>query len=159
MGTRQSIRRIGGPSDAEKNLVAAVVIDNPGEITGKQVAGLAKALRRSPAAIKSMIEDAREKFQGNAGRYVDIHMQATEAALRRGSDRSLETATKAAQWAVERSSGQGVRVIDPKVAAGEAGPAGPRIMIGIKIGSVDQPQTEIPIDATVTEVEPDAPAE
>jgi len=152
VGTRQSVRRAGAPSTAEKNLVAAVVLDNPGEIKPSQINGLAKALRRSPAAVKSMIEDARAKFQGNAGRYVEVHMQATEAALRRGSDRALEVATKAAQWAIERSSGEGARVLDPKVEAGESGSKGPRIMIGIKVGSVDSPNTEIPIDATITEL-------
>lgn len=154
MGTRQTVRRIGTPSVAEKNLVAAVVIDNPGELKPSQITGLAKALRRSPAAIQSMIEDAREKFQGNAGRYVDIHIASTEAALKNGSVAGLEVAQKGAQWAIERASGAGQRVLDPKVGAGESGPTGPRIIVGIRIGSVDQPKgvTEIPIEATATEV-------
>lgn len=152
MGTRQSLhRRTGVPSVAEQNLVTALVLDSPTEVKPGQVMALAKALRRSPAAIKSMIEKAQESFRSKAQRYVDVHMEATELALAGGTVAGLEVAQKGAQWALERMSGEGVRLIEPKPGQGEGGPAGPRVMIGIQLGGLDATKPP-PVDATITEV-------
>ena len=107
MGTRQSLhRRTGGPSVAEQNLVTALVLDSPTEVKPSQVTALAKALRRSPAAIKGMIEKAQESFRSKAQRYVDVHMEATELALAGGTVAGLEVAQKGAQWALELSTAE-----------------------------------------------------
>lgn len=152
MGTRQSLhRRTGGPSVAEQNLVTALVLDSPTEVKPSQVTALAKALRRSPAAIKGMIEKAQLSFREKAERYVDIHITATERALENGSIAGLEVAQKGSQWALERMSGEGVRVIEPKPGQGEGGPAGPRVLIGIQLGGLDATKPP-PIDVTATEV-------
>jgi len=150
MGTRQSLyKRTGSLTVAEKNLVAAVALDQPGEMKPAQVNALATALRRSKDAVRSMIEDAKAQFQGNAGRYVEIHKAATEAALVQGSVAGLEVAQKGAQWALERVSGEGTRVIDK--AAAESGPVGPRVMIGIKVGGTDTNKAAA-VDVTAVEV-------
>lgn len=155
MGTRQSLRRAGGPSVAEQNLVTALVLDSPTEVKPSQVTALAKALRRSPAAIKGMIERAQLSFREKAERYVEVHMEATERALRHGSVNGLEVAQKGAQWALERMSGEGVRVIEPKPGQGEGGAVGPRVLIGIKVGgikandeTIDVTATEVPVEVT-----------
>ena len=146
MGTRTSLKkagvpsrptpkRVGGITDAERNLVAQVVLDQPAEVTPAQVNGLARALRRSKAAIKTLIEDAQESFRENAGFYVDAHRKATESALTHGSIAGLEVAQKGAQWAIERMSGEGARIIEPKVEGGNQG--GPRVMVGIRVGGLD----------------------
>lgn len=124
-----------------------VVMDQPGELKPSQINGLAKALRRSKDAVKSMIEDAQEKFRANADFYVETHKAATQAALNMGSVAGLEVATKSSQWAMERISGEGARIVEK--AGAEAGPAGPRVMIGIRVGGIDATK---PVDVTATEV-------
>lgn len=150
MGTRTSLKRSGGISDAERNFVAQIVLDQPGELTPSQVHGLSKALRRSKGVIKNLIEDAQEQFRSNAGRYVDVHMQATEAALSSGSVAGLEVAQKGAQWAMERLSAEGARIIEPKVEG--AAQAGPRVLIGIRVGAIDAAKPAETVDVTATEV-------
>ena len=121
------LKRMGVPTKADKALVAQVVLDQPAEITPAQITGLAKTLRRSKDAIKQMIEEARENFVAGAERYVEIHREATEAALADGDN---EQALKGAQWALQNISAEGVRVVEKTVEAS----SGSRIMIGIKLG-------------------------
>lgn len=149
MGTRQSLKRVGSLTLAEKNVVAALVSDSPREISPNQVTALAKALRRSKSAIKSAIEDAQAEFHGSAGRYVEIHQQATEAALKNGSVAGLEAAMKGSQWAIERIAHDGARIVEAK--GGETQAAGPRVLIGIKVGGLDATK-DVPVDVTATEV-------
>jgi len=148
MGTRQSLKRVGPLTVAEKNLVAQVVLDQPGELRPSQINGLARALRRSKEAVRSMIEEAQEAFRANASRYVEVHMKATEEALAHGSMDGKEIAMKGAQWAIERMSGEGARIIEPKVT--DAGQGGPRVMIGIRVGGVDATKEPV-IDVSATE--------
>lgn len=151
MGTRQTVRRAGIPTIAEENLVTALVLDSPVELNSKQVNGLAKALRRPVSTVRTMIEKAQTKFRSKAERYVEVHLEATEAALRRGTDRSLEVATKASQWAIEKMSGEGARIIEPAAVVGP-GQLGPRVMIGVKIGGMKHNDAQPTIDVTAEEV-------
>ena len=137
-------KRKGGITEAEKSLVAQVVLDQPREMTPRQVNGLAVALRRSKEVVKGLVEEARENFVSAAPRYVDIHRQATEQALSYGSVAGLDIAAKSSQWYLERVSEDGVHIVDKP----ESGPKGSRIMIGIKVGNIDaQVETiEIPTE-------------
>jgi hypothetical protein len=135
---------------AEKDVVAAVVADSPREVSEKQVTALATALRRPKAAIKAAIDNAQGDFQAAAGRYVEIHMEAIESALRDEDVKGREIAMKGAQWAIERLAHEGSRVIE-KAAAGPS-ESGPRIQIGIRLGGIDATNESKAIEATVIEV-------
>jgi hypothetical protein len=145
VATRKSTKRIGPITDAERELVAQVVLDQPGELRPAQVNGLATALRRSKTAIKELIDDAQSKFRANADFYVDMHRKAVQRAH---NDGNQDAAMKGAQWAMERLSAEGSHIIEPKVA--EQGGQGPRVMIGIKVGGLDA--TKEPIEVIATEV-------
>lgn len=133
---KRATKRLGGTTQAEANLVAALVADQPREMTNQQVSSLAKVLRRSKDTTKALIEDARADFASKAPRYVEIHAQATEQALANGDAKSLEVAAKASQWAIAAMSQDGIRVVEKA----EAGPTGMRIMVGVSMGGVrDQP--------------------
>lgn len=159
VGTRESVRTVAAPgafepkakrkgkvSEAERALVAQFVADQPAAITTAQVAALAKLTRRSKEVIQGLIADAREGFLAAAPRYAEIHKQATEAALAAGSVGGLEVALKGSQWALERATYDGMGVIEK--AKGGGGDSGPRILIGIRVGAVDNPNTVIPISVT-----------
>lgn len=135
-------KRQGGVTKPEKDLVAAFVQDQPREITESQVNGLARTLRRSKDVTKRLIEDARERFVDSAGRYVDIHMQAAEAALVNGDAKSLEVASKAAQWALTNIGAEGTRIVDKPSAETNT----PKVLIGIKIGGVNSSAPVITVD-------------
>lgn len=145
MGTRQLaqprkriFRRHGTATKAEKAFVAQFIADQPTAITPQQERSLAKTMRRSKDLIRSMIEEARENFVAGAQDYVDIHKQATAGALR---TMDFDAALKGSQWALEHISAEGARIVDPPKAM--TGPTGPRIQIGIKVGGIDSPVTEI----------------
>ncbi len=95
-----------------------------------QVTALAKVLRRSTDDAKKLIEDAKDVLINNTKRYATIHMQATEDALTEGSAKSLDVATKAAQWALENIAEGATRVVE------KAAPAatGTKVMVGIQFG-------------------------
>lgn len=147
MGTRQSIKRSGGLTEPEKALITAVVLDQPGEMRPAQVTHLAKALRRSTEVVKQVIEGAQDKFRENADFYVQSHRDAVADALANGDAKSLGVAAAASQWAIERISAEGTRIIEKSNA--ESGNHGPRVMIGIQVGGLDA--TKAPA-VTVTEV-------
>lgn len=123
-------RRMSIVTKAEKRLVDQFVRDLPHEITERQVTALSTLLERPRASVKRIIEDARERFAASAGKYVDIHMQATEGALVKGD---FEVAAKASQWALTNISGEGARVVDRP---DDTGPAQPKVLIGIKLGGL-----------------------
>lgn len=123
------IKRQGSITKAEKALIAQVVMDSPAEITPRQVNALATATRRSRQAIKKCIEDARDNFAASAGDYVEIHKEATMAALLKGDN---EQALKGSQWALTNISAEGARVVEKTVVA----PSGSKIQIGIKLGGI-----------------------
>lgn len=129
---KKVFKRAGSPSQPEKALVAQFVLDQPRELTNGQISGLARTLRRSKDVVKKLIDEARDNFVANAGRYVDIHIAATEGALSEGDH---EVAAKAAQWAMEHTSAEGSRIVEKA----QTGPVGSRIQIGIKVGGIDAP--------------------
>jgi len=119
----------------ERDAVAAIVMDFPGPLSATQEQALGVTLRRTPAAVKLLIEEAREKFASKAGRYVEIHAEATEAALKTGSVAGFDTALRSSQWAIERMSQDGARIVD-KATAQEGGQ---KIVIGIQMGGITPP--------------------
>lgn len=128
--TRAKPKRTGSITQAEKEFVSKFVMDQPAEIAPVQVNALARVLRRSKEAVRSMVEEARENFVAGAGRYVEIHRQATEAALSNGDPKSLEVAARSAQWALTNISAEGSRIVDK--ASTES--SGSKIYIGVKVG-------------------------
>lgn len=143
--TRKAFKRGAVISKAEKEIVANIVHEQTADMTPQQVKALAIVLKRTPELIKNEIALARDTFVGRAGRYVDIHLAATESALETGDN---EQAIKASQWAVSNISGEGTRIIDrPNTEA-----TGSRVMIGIKVGGVDAPDiTTISIPSQTTD--------
>ena len=131
-------KRGGSPTKAEKELVAQFVLDQPAEVTPRQVNALAKVLRRSKELTKQLIEDAKDNFVESAGRYVEIHREAVEAALLNGDSKSLEVAVKGSQWAIESLSSDGTRIVEqPNVDSG-----GVKVMVGIKLGGMNADKVE-----------------
>jgi hypothetical protein len=138
----------GGPlTKPEKDLIAAVVLDQPREMQAPQISSLAHGLRRSKDAVKAAIEDARGEFLGRAGRYVQIHAETTEAALANGDAKSLEVAARSSQWAIERISVDGMQIVERPTDA----PTGARIFIGLSLGGTKDPITTIEIPTPVIE--------
>lgn len=134
------IKKGGRPSKEEKQMVAQVVLENPGPIEPAQVQALSKLMHRSKDAIKKMVEEARDNFVEKAKDYVDIHHMATVAAL---SDGDNETAMKGAQWAMTNIAAEGVRIID-KAAGSES--SSPRVMIGINVGGIVPPAGSVKVE-------------
>jgi hypothetical protein len=122
-------------------MVARFVMDQAQPITPVQERAMARMLRRSPETVRDLIQDARATFATRAPRYVDIHLRATEKALASGTVNGLETALRSSQWAIERIAQDGARVIDPPKAAASSGP---RIVIGVEVGLIKRPVTDIP---------------
>lgn len=131
-------KRPGTPTAVEKDIVAALVADQPAEMTNSQVNALARTLRRTKETTRQLIEDAKDRLIDKASRYADIHIAATENALADGDN---EQALKGSQWALTNISGEGARIVEKAVEA----PTGGKIMIGIKLGGIDQPITAIAI--------------
>lgn len=133
---KKPYKRTGKPSKAEKALVAEFVADQPLAVSEGQVTALAKVLRRSTDDAKKLIEDAKDVLINNTKRYATIHMQATEDALAEGSAKSLDVATKAAQWALENIAEGGVRAVEATVKA----ESGTKVFVGIKFGGLNTPE-------------------
>jgi hypothetical protein len=115
-----------------KDIVQTVVDRKRGIVTTKDITALAKVTGASRLEILTIVETAKETFSRGALEYVNIHKEATQAALANGDAKSLDVATRAAQWAIEKLSHEGTRILD----APQAGPAntGTKIMIGIQLG-------------------------
>jgi hypothetical protein len=142
---REPRKRAYKISDSDKKIIEDVAMTQPAELSSRQVKALAVVLRHSPERIKAVIAEARDNFVASSTRYVEIHRQAAEAALANGDAKSLDVATKAAQWAIESVSEQGARIIDQD----KAGPTGTRVMIGIRVGGIDNPVTTLDIPTSV----------
>lgn len=140
---KRTYRRHGGSlSKSEKDLIANTALAQPGGLSPLQVTGLAKVLKRSPALIQQAIIEARDQFVGSAGRYVEIHKQATEDALSNGDAKSLDVAVRGAQWALTNISAEGTRIVDkPNTEA-----TGSKVMIGIRVGGIDTPAIGIKVE-------------
>jgi hypothetical protein len=124
----------------EREMVARFVMDQDQPITPVQERAMARMLRRPADVVKDLIQEARVTFATRAPRYVDIHLHATEQALALKSAKGFEVARRGAEWAIERIAADGARVIDQPNAAASSGP---RINIGIAVGGIKPPVTEI----------------
>lgn len=116
-------------------------MDNPGPLTSKQETALSVLLKRDRTQVRTLVEDARDNFAASAPDYVKIHRDACEAGLESGDPKGFAVAASGAQWALENMSFDGARVVDPPKK--DKGPSGPRILIGVKVGGVDQPATVV----------------
>ena len=137
-------------SKDEKALVKAAVRQGGGDLSTDQTRALAKVFNRPVGTIKSMIRAARENLAADASFYVDTHREVTEQAREAGialfNDKLLDIARKGSEWALESISGEGSRIVEKA----ESGPAGTRIMIGVRLGN-----TTLQPNATV-DISPDA---
>ena len=142
---KKPFKRPGAPSKIDKVLVAQVVAVEAQTvpISTKQITSLATTMGRSKAVVKQMIENAREKFVESAEDYVDIHKAATQQALAEGDN---ETAAKAAQWAIQNLSFDGVRIIEKP----NTEPTGRSIFIGVALGGKNPQRPEV-IEGTKVE--------
>lgn len=138
-------KRGGGVSDAEQALVTQFVKDQPREVTEKQVRALSHVLRRSPDAVKAMVQKAREEFNASADFYVSSHKTAVQRALssmnKEGEHdpKALDVAARASQWALENLSAEGQRVVDAKSTS--KGDGGTKILINIPFGGMNAAPT------------------
>lgn len=137
---QKPLRRTGKASKTDKALVAQVVMDSAAEMTNGQILSLARVLRRTPDMIRTLVEQARESFVEGAPDYVRIHKQAVTDALALGDSKALQVAVQGSQWAIEKISAEGARIIDK-----DLGPSGSRIMVGIKIGglNIEHPDVKV----------------
>lgn len=126
------IRKKGRASKQEKQVVAQIVAENPGPITPKQVTAIATLTNRTKDMVRKMVEEAKQNFVERAKDYVDIHHMATVAALADGDN---ETAIKSSQWAMEKISAEGVRILDKTAETSSV----PKVQIGIMMGGVTPP--------------------
>jgi ribosomal protein L15 len=139
---RAKVGKTGRPSRVETQkavqlqsttaIVQNLVDRKRGVVTVKDVTALAKVTGDKKLTILRILEEAKEKFSGAAVEYVDIHKQATQAALANGDAKSLAVATAASQWAIEKISADGKRIIDKEVV--QSGHQGTKILIGIQLG-------------------------
>lgn len=141
--------RAGPISPTEQALVTQFVADQPREMTQGQVTALSKVLRRTRETVKKMVEEAREDLAGNISDYVATHKLAMQQALANGDAKSLEVATRAAQWGMENIAIEGVRVVDKA----KSEDTGIRIQIGVKVGGMNEGATEPARVVTVAKVE------
>lgn len=124
---------MGPPSNQDRAIVEGIVANTAGGLQASDVRALAKVMRRSPDVVAGLIAEARDKFLGSAGRYVEIHRQAVEDALADGSAAALEQAIKGSQWAIENLAAEGARIVDkPDKNSG----AGVKIMVGVQLGGL-----------------------
>ena len=125
-------KHVGPPSKAEKQFIGQLVADNGGVLTKRQVKAAAELLQRQPRMIRKHIERARREFNGRALKYVDLHMKAVEDGINTGDPKGIEAGMKGAQWAIERISHEGARIVDKEANQ----PSGTRVMVGIQIGGL-----------------------
>ncbi len=160
MGARSFLpkqyKRAGRTTKVEQELVKHVLQDSPAEITDKQITALAKTMRRSKEAVRTLVENARQDFAERADFYLDSHKAVVEKALDNIDDEDqgakyAEVAMKATQWAIESISIEGQRIVDKGATTnGGGGSTGINIMIGVK--------TDSKATATAVKVEATAPS-
>ena len=138
-------KRRGPLTEPETALIQQFVADQPGGMTEKQVNALATLTRRPKELIIQTITAAREEFASSAVEYVQMHKQATQAALANGDAKSLAVATKAAEWAIEKTGFGGERVVESDTVKPTTGP---KIMIGIVLGGKNPHHAEV-IDSEI----------
>ena len=132
-------KRRGPITKPEQALVTQLVLDHPGELSPKQVRGLAMALRRPKEVIQSLVEDARADFAAQAPDYVKLHRRAVEAGLHEGTAAGLQVAQKGAQWYLERVGEGQTRVIEKT----NTETPGQKILIGIQLGGIGTAKAKV----------------
>ena len=140
--TKRTYKRSGCPTKTEKAIVAALALDAPRAITPSQTTAIARMFNRSEGAVKNMVAQARENFTNDALHYVDIHRAAAEGAL---ATNDFDTARKAAAWAIEHVSSEGKRIVEKA----ESGPSGVRIMLGVRLGGLEQQEVAIAFSESI----------
>lgn len=140
---KRVFKRHGPVSQTEKEFVAQYVQDLPAPVTNAQTNALARTMRRSKEAVKTMIEEAKENFQSNAEFYVNAHKQAITSALADGDPKALDAAIRGSQWAMENLGAEGVSIVNKKQQ--DTGSGAGKVLIGIKIGGMraDSPATVV----------------
>lgn len=133
-------RRAGPPSKTDREIITKFAVDQPHEVTIQQITALSKLLDRSPKVIKQVVEEAKAEFAGNAKNYVKLHMDSTQKAFDAGD---YETSAKAAQWAIEKTGVEGVRIIEQA----QERPNMPQVVIGVNLGGIGRIATEPAVDA------------
>lgn len=126
-------------------IVQNLIDRKKGLVTERDVHALVTVTGTPKDQLVQIIEDARTKFSGAAVEYVDMHKEATRAALDLGKGtldadgalvggdaKALDVATRAAQWAIEKAGHAGKRVIEKEQAV--VGSGGTKILIGISLG-------------------------
>jgi hypothetical protein len=141
-------KRTGSITKVEQALVSQFVLDQPREVTEKQVTALSRVLRRSKDAVKGMVAAAREDFNASADFYVNAHKTSVSRALavtnKEGEHdpKALDVAARASQWAMENLSAEGQRIVDAPTAG--KGNLGPRIVVAVRVGGLnDKPTADI----------------
>lgn len=125
---------MGPTTDAEVAVVGALLQEQSQELTLTQVSAIGRVLRRRPAATKALIARAKAQFRAEAPHYVEVHRQAMDQALKLGDAKGLEVATRASQWAIERISQDGERIVEAAPVEG----TGVKVFVGVKIGGLQQ---------------------
>ena len=140
-------KRPGPLTAGEHEIIETFAAEQTTDIAPAQVRALAQTLNRTVDTVKTAIEKARESFVSRAERYVNVHSEATEAALANGDAKSLEVAAKASQWAITNLSSEGKRIIEKETGIINV----PRVMIAVKIGGLDLDKVQESDAVVVTE--------
>lgn len=119
-------------AEARKVVEATMLAKGSADLTMRETAGIASTVHISKERLKEIIIQARETFLQAAPLYVQGHLDAMNQALANGDPKSLEVATRAAQWGMENLGFEGERIVDKEKTAPSDG--GPTIFIGIKLG-------------------------
>lgn len=119
-------------------IVAHAVGTAKRDLSARDISALATVTHTSKDRIRELVKKAKETFAESALDYVNIHKLATEAALVSGD---LKVAVDASQWAIERASHDGVKVIEKEAGTG----SGTKIMIGIRLGGQRETVNGAPI--------------
>jgi hypothetical protein len=122
----------GRLSGADKRLINDAVMQT-GPITPAKEKALAVITNKSRETIRKGIDEARENLSDHAKAYVDLHMAAVIAGVASEDPKGLDVAIKGSQWAMEKLSLDGSRVIDaPKQDSDRT----PKVLIGIQLGGI-----------------------
>ncbi len=131
-GSSVKAERAAAHLKSTTDLVQNLVDRKKGMVTVRDVKALAAVTGESPTRLQMILVEAKERFAASAVDYVNLHKQATEAAVANGDAKSLDVATRAAQWAIEKMSHKGERIIEKEVV--KEGTSGTKIMIGLSLG-------------------------
>lgn len=121
-------------------IVQNLVDRKHGLVTVKDVTALARITGATKDVLTEIIDQARERFSGAAVDYVNLHKEATVLAVANGDAKSLDVATRASQWAIEKLSHKGGRVIEAP--AKVVGDGSTKILIGISLGGKNPTYTD-----------------